>query len=605
MAEYISPNDVLLDVAVQEGANGSPYDCAHRKFAGAIAVLGRLFGLDWLDSHVLADKAKAGGAFIHPTGSSPFDQFKMGDRVVTLAEHLVNLQEIDGFAFCLDELRTDKIEPSYAKLIAAGILQRRSIPFRIVVPSQKKGRDYDAEAIIGAASVPIEMKAKVEGNELSASSIRNSLRRARKQLPRGAPNIVFLRVPESWAQAEAGRQQIMAAVLKEFTDSGSIGVVVVHYERWYNPPDAPGWGERRHRLMIVSNGAAHAGLSALEDALLAIPENLEEIPWTTFERLLCADLKPVAGEAESSAHQDTLNRFPEIDDLTVLGPVQLQYAHLCQKEIRNPEGPTWQRIRQRFLLPKGAQTLPSECDLVIGLIGRGRFREGRYAIRIPFGKEGQGGQGTFHRELIDFRRLCGKDSPVLARLTLNVAGLKIEGPGIYYFDFLVENQWVGRLPIVIASDEWPDGTVNRGALRRGPVDLEFGHIVQDIDPPRTDDPEQGYSLKGVVDGFGRRDPGPFRVPPLFLIVGLTAAGDTHAEHELSVRLLDSKGNALSTSTGEAVTLQPFLPGSLFSMRGFALGNLACPGPGQHEFEVSIGGKAIGYVGFSVFVVDNK
>jgi hypothetical protein len=603
MTQYISPNDVLLDVLALESASGKPLDCSHRRVAGALSVLVRLFGPDWLDSHILTAAANS-GSFIQPAGTA-FDQFKMGDRVVTLAEHLVNLQEVDGFDCCLEELRTDKIEPSFAKLVAAGMLQKRSIPFRFVVPSQQLGRDYDAEAIIGAAAVPIEMKAKVEGNALSARSIRNSLRRARKQLPKATPNIVFLRVPESWALTEPGRLEIMSAVLKEFTDSGSIGVVVVHYERWYNPPEQPEAGERRHRLLIVRNGEAHVDLAALEDALLAIPEDYEEIPWLTFDRLLCTSLDPAASSRRESARPQTSSRFPEMSDLTMIGPVQLQYAHLCRKDIRNPEGSTWQGIRQHFRLEDGAESLPAECDLVIGLRGLGRFREGKHTLRVLFCKEGQGGLAPFHEENIDFGRVGGRDSPVIAGQTLNVGGLKIDGPGIYHFDFLLENQWVGRLPFVISYGQAVAGRVNRGPLRTRPVDLEFGHIVRGIDPPSSNDPEYAFTLKGVGDGFGIREASPFRLLSTQLIIGLSASGDTPTAHRLSVHFQDAQGNSLSTPTEETVSLQPFLPGTLFAMRGFPLDQLVCLGPGHHKFEVSVDGKAAGHVQFPVSVVPSQ
>jgi hypothetical protein len=185
---FISPEDVVSAVRRGEVAAG-PLSCERRLALAAIAVLGELFGSDWIDAHILHSKeGRKGGTFIHPPVVRPFDTFKMGDRIVALAEHLMNLQEIEGYESCLTEIRGGAIESGFAKLVAAALLRRRNIPFRFVVPSGQLGHDYDAEAIIGATVVPIEMKAKVEGKAPSSTSIGQSLKRARRPLSKNSPN---------------------------------------------------------------------------------------------------------------------------------------------------------------------------------------------------------------------------------------------------------------------------------------------------------------------------------------------------------------------------------------------------------------------------------
>ena len=600
MAQHLSTSDVLTDVGLIERANGAPLDCVKRKVAAAISILDRMLGREWLERHILGDHAKR-DTFIQPRGADPFDQFKLGDRIVMLAEHLVNLQDIDGFDFCLQELRTDTIEPSYAKLIAAGMLQKRGIPLRFVVTSNRLGQDYDATAIIGATTVLVEMKAKVEGNAVSGKSIGHSLKRARKQFPKGTPTLVFLRVPEPWGRTEPGRLEMLNAIVKEFRDSGSIGVVVVHYERWYDPPEEPGGGERRHRLLVVANGRAHVDLAALEDTFTAVPESLEGIPWTTLDQLLCMELAPNTAVPRQASVRKQSGTLPDVSDLTVIGPVELQYAHVCDKAIRNPTNVTWRRIHQHVHLRPGFDCLPAKSDLAIGLLGRRRFKEGKATLRVLFGKDEPASVGTFHEQEIDFFRVGGSTGPVIARQTLDVGSLKVNGPGIYYFDFLVETQYLGRLPLLLFTNQMPPGRVNRGLFRNKAADLEFGHIVQRAEPPAPDDPVGAFTLHGVVEGLGLPEPSPIRLEPLMLVLGLSADEGSDPSHRVSLQFRDGQGVAISDTIEATVPFVPFLPGVQFAVQTYDLANLVCPGPGLYQFHVSVDGRLVGRVNFPVFL----
>jgi hypothetical protein len=277
----ISPAEVVAYVSTIVAAKGLTYDRDHKCLLAAICVLGRFFGHDWVDSRVLR---KSG--FLRPPVTRPFDEFKMQDRIVTLAEHLVNLQEIDGFSWCLNEIRTETIETGLGKLIAAGMLRRRDIPFHFVVPSGRLGHDYDAEAIIGATTVAIEMKSKVEGNDPSPEAVLNTLKRARKQLPRRTPNLVFLRVPGAWGENEIGVRAITRGVVTEFERSRTIGLVVAHWEYWWPSPtiDEPQGVERSDRQLVIGSRQARVGLAALEKALLGVPAS-DMFPWLSLQDL--------------------------------------------------------------------------------------------------------------------------------------------------------------------------------------------------------------------------------------------------------------------------------------------------------------------------------
>jgi hypothetical protein len=219
---HITPAEVVERVGQLEHASEQRYDRDHRHLAAGIVTLTTFFGPEWVEKRV-----KKNG-FINPPVERRLDGFKRQARITSLAEHLVNLQHIDGLEWCLRELRTDSIETGFAKLYGAGMVRRAGVSFRFVVPSGKIRADYDAEAALDGTRFPVEMKARIEGKAPSPKAIADSLKGARSQMPRETPNLIFLRLPEAWGQSDAGREAVTEAVYRDFANSGSIGAVVAH-----------------------------------------------------------------------------------------------------------------------------------------------------------------------------------------------------------------------------------------------------------------------------------------------------------------------------------------------------------------------------------------
>src|SRR4051812_5663528 len=187
-AAPIGPREVVEYVRRYQADKQEILNCDHKKLAGAMGILGWYFGPDWPADRLLKRTGKD-GSFIHPPIVNPQDEFKRQARIGDLAEHLVNLQEVEGFESCLKEICRGSLETGLAKLIPAGMMRRRDIPFRFVVPSQQLGKDYDAEALIGATMVPVEMKTKIEGTAPTAEGVANRLKVARGQFPSDTPNL--------------------------------------------------------------------------------------------------------------------------------------------------------------------------------------------------------------------------------------------------------------------------------------------------------------------------------------------------------------------------------------------------------------------------------
>jgi hypothetical protein len=195
----------------------------------AIAILTRVFGADWRDRHVNTVNKNA---FLGVRD----DDIKVREtrrmRRITLAEMIYNLQRVKGFNCCLEQLADGEVESTYAALEIARMLVTTAIDqklsFRIVRPSGIKRRDYDLSIRTGdGVRMPAETKCKQEETAITLSTIEASLSQAKKQLPKCAPGIVFIKVPRWWLDDEKFVQEMRK--LAERSMARSPWIVSVKY----------------------------------------------------------------------------------------------------------------------------------------------------------------------------------------------------------------------------------------------------------------------------------------------------------------------------------------------------------------------------------------
>lgn len=170
---------------------------AEESLALAGAILRHFLGEDWLTKWVMPETARANFLRIDEARQSNLDLSAL--RLIDLAEVVYNLQDVPGFDECISKMRNGDIEGTYAELDLGRMLYLNEVPFRYVVPQQVRGCDYDVEVeypngIIACA----EAKCNIENIKLSRNTIKNKLDRARQQLPRDRPGIVFVKVPPQW-----------------------------------------------------------------------------------------------------------------------------------------------------------------------------------------------------------------------------------------------------------------------------------------------------------------------------------------------------------------------------------------------------------------------
>jgi len=258
--------------------------CALRQYSAALLVLNTLLGEEWFGHHILRETE---GVFLRPNADHPIDSYKHGARVIALAETLFNLREVEGFEARLEQIRRGDVEASLGELQGACLLYRSGIPFRFVQETGLKGSDYDVEAVVGGVHVPCEMKVKLESTSPSKSTVEQSINVARSQLPSDKPSLVFLRVPDNWANSPATRTAIEGGIAKALRDTGRVSAVIVHWESWVafdaNSPVRAGALTLFKRF---GNPRVRFPLPALDVAISGWPDR-RAVAWQDFGDLLC------------------------------------------------------------------------------------------------------------------------------------------------------------------------------------------------------------------------------------------------------------------------------------------------------------------------------
>jgi hypothetical protein len=207
-------------------------------YALGAEVLINLVGMTWVQNNVFG--VAPIDTFLKATSHVTEDRFKHSDRVVSLAEMLFHFQDIDGIEKRIADMMSSSVEDTVGELEGAKFLFRSRIPFRFVVPSGQRGKDFDVQ-VFGPSGKDInfEMKTKPAETVLSAATIWNTLNNNRDQLPKGRPGVMFMKIPETWiCQPEVS--EIMGSTLTRFfRGTDRVAAVILHWEEWQFVPGGP------------------------------------------------------------------------------------------------------------------------------------------------------------------------------------------------------------------------------------------------------------------------------------------------------------------------------------------------------------------------------
>jgi hypothetical protein len=206
-------------------------DKARETFTMAVSIVRHFFGHVWYMDHIFQDAegSRPDGFMRIDYTPGPKGELKTS-RLLDFAENLFNLQHIEGFDDRVEQMRTGSIEATFAEFDFGRFLYIHDIDFKFVTPSGVAGKDYDYRIrYADGREVCADAKCRLEGTEMRAETIMNSLQKARtKNLPSDEPGAVFVKVPQSWLEAEPIRRGIYATVGEFLRNTKRVVTVVIY-----------------------------------------------------------------------------------------------------------------------------------------------------------------------------------------------------------------------------------------------------------------------------------------------------------------------------------------------------------------------------------------
>jgi hypothetical protein len=175
-------------------------DKSRREFCLFTIVLCRVFGQEWCERHIINPNGADASEYLKLDFTNDIARELKSLRMAHLAEMVFNLHPIPGFDSCIAQMKNGEIESGFAELEFGKLLYINDIEFCFVDPRNRaKGEAYDYEVTFpDGLTACADAKCKIEAHEATQTSVENTLIKARKQLPKDRPGIIFVKVQPHW-----------------------------------------------------------------------------------------------------------------------------------------------------------------------------------------------------------------------------------------------------------------------------------------------------------------------------------------------------------------------------------------------------------------------
>lgn len=115
----------------------------------------------------------------------------------------------------------------FDELLCAGMVRMAGVPLRFICPSREQNKTFpDFEILWGDRVISVEVEGKNEGTKPTSATLRNALKHAREQLPSGQPGIIFVRIPQDWAENDEVAAWAQEETRRAFRGSNRVVAVV-------------------------------------------------------------------------------------------------------------------------------------------------------------------------------------------------------------------------------------------------------------------------------------------------------------------------------------------------------------------------------------------
>ncbi len=224
----------------------------------ATEVLRFFFGNQWTNENIFAmhkqvsSRNRIGRGFLKTESTDTSERFRHMQRVTSLAELAFNMQGIEGLKARIERMQKDNLESALGEMECAALLSSPEFNFRFVTPTGIKGQDYEGEVITSTERIVCcEIKSKSEQVVPNPDTLWRTFDQARKQLPKGKPGLIMVKIPESWGHLPSSPAVVDNAVEKVFRQSERIVAIVFTWEEWFTTVES--WRVVVNKIKHYSN----------------------------------------------------------------------------------------------------------------------------------------------------------------------------------------------------------------------------------------------------------------------------------------------------------------------------------------------------------------
>ena len=151
---------------------------------------------------------------------------RLGDALYSMIKY--NVASVDVIR---QRFQKETTHSCFTELEVGRFLLCRDFRLAYVLESGVRGKDYDIDAEKGGIHISVEANSK-RGNDFNISTIENTIRTRRNQVPNNRPAILCIDVPQNWAPDDMDRIMLYNnAVSNVWRRSGRWSALLLQWER--------------------------------------------------------------------------------------------------------------------------------------------------------------------------------------------------------------------------------------------------------------------------------------------------------------------------------------------------------------------------------------
>ena len=201
-------------------------------YAMAMEVILTTLGPDWWKENCLLH-SKSPDKFLQTGSQEDPSRYEHQDRVIKLGDMLYSLKDCEGFNIFTESLKRRDLGPAFFELWVANILKESDYSIEFVKEVGKKGQDYDLISKKNESIAFIEAKSRRDQVIFNEKTLLHALERARTQLPKFGPGVIFVEVADTWYKPPEN-QTIISETIQYFFKNKTqrVNNIVLVWHEW-------------------------------------------------------------------------------------------------------------------------------------------------------------------------------------------------------------------------------------------------------------------------------------------------------------------------------------------------------------------------------------